>query len=85
MFSSFFFSGQNPGVTGLQPTANGFNFAVESDNNYGPDFGIYISQGSQNTMYENGLRFCRTGFDNGSVDDIMNPDTNTLIQFNCDS
>ena len=67
----------------LELTQTGFRFLAGANNNYGPDYGIYIAQGQQDQMYTNGLRFCRTGVDSGAVDDIMNPDTNNLIEFDC--
>ena len=80
-----YYRNKNPDIEAgnLEVISSGFRFLAEANNNYGPAYGIYTAQGSDMTMYTNALKSCRTGADTGELDDIMNPNKNNFIEFDC--
>ena len=82
--SLLYYSETNQKITTFLSTrSDGFTFRAEPEIAYGPAFGIYTGRGLQDEMYDSALKYCRTGEDSGNVDDIMNPDTNTAISYDC--
>ncbi|KAL4224567.1 hypothetical protein ACF0H5_015268 [Mactra antiquata] len=60
-------------------TSHGFRFVVDPQEDYGPKFGVYISNGRSDTVSS----FCASGMDTGAVGTNMKPDVNPAVIYTC--
>ncbi|KAL4225091.1 hypothetical protein ACF0H5_015784 [Mactra antiquata] len=60
-------------------TSHGFRFVVDPQEDYGPKFRVYISNGRSDTVSS----FCTSGVDTGAVGINMKPDVNPAVIYTC--
>ena len=61
------------------PMGEGFEFRADPNNNYGSALGVYI----RSFPFETAESTCRTGLDSPNLSEIMKPNVNPSIEFEC--